>query len=137
MTTINDYMTKSVVNKERKYSMEPSKKMALTAYEALDEKKAEEIKIIGISEISILADYFIIAGGGSKPQLQAMINNVQEKMHEAGFDVKRIEGNRDSNWILMDYGDLVVHLFNRDDRLFYDLEHIWSDGKPIDIETLH
>ena len=111
--------------------MEQSKKMALTAYEALDEKKAEEIKVIGIGEISILADYFIIAGGGSKPQLQAMINNVQEKMHEAGFDVKR-----DSSWILMDYGDLVVHLFNRDDRLFYDLEHIWSDGKQIDIREL-
>ena len=54
----------------------------------------------------------------------------------AGFDVKRIEGNRDSSWILMDYGDLVVHLFNRDDRLFYDLEHIWSDGKPVNIDTL-
>ena len=63
--------------------MEQSKKMALTAYEALDEKKAEEIKVIGIGEISILADYFIIAGGGSKPQLQAMINNVQEKMRIA------------------------------------------------------
>ena len=116
--------------------MEQSKKMALTAYEALDEKQAEEIKVIGIGELSILADYFIIAGGGSKPQLPALINNVQEKMHEAGFDVKRIEGNRDSSWILMDYGDLVVHLFNRDDRLFYDLEHIWSDGKQIDIREL-
>ena len=110
--------------------------LILVRFNQLDEKKAEEIKVIGIGEISILADYFIIAGGGSKPQLQAMINNVQEKMHEAGFDVKRIEGNRDSSWILMDYGDLVVHLFNRDDRLFYDLEHIWSDGKQIDIREL-
>ena len=111
--------------------------IAKIAYTALDDKKGEDIQVIDISKVSVLADYFIIAGGGSKPQLQAMINNVQEKMHEAGFDVKRIEGNRDSSWILMDYGDLVVHLFNRDDRLFYDLEHIWSDGKPIDIETLH
>ena len=98
--------------------MEQSKKMALTAYEALDEKKAEEIKVIGIGEISILADYFIIAGGGSKPQLQAMINNVQEKMHEAGFDVKRIEGNRDSSWILMDYGDVIVHVTVKADPMF-------------------
>ena len=116
--------------------MEQSKKMALTAYEALDEKKAEEIKVIGIGEISILADYFIIAGGGSKPQLQAMINNVQEKMHEAGFDVKRIEGNRDSSWILMDYGDIIVHAFCREDRLFYDLERIWRDGKVLDESEL-
>ena len=78
-----------------------------------------------------IMDYFIIAGGASKPQLQAMINNVQEKMHEAGFDVKRIEGNRDSSWILMDYGDLIVHIFSRDDRLFYDLERIWRDGKVV------
>ena len=114
-----------------------SKELTKIAVKALEDKKGEDIKIIDIHEVSVLADYFIIAGGGSTPQLQAMINNVQEKMHEAGFDVKRIEGNRDSSWILMDYGDLVVHLFNRDDRLFYDLEHIWSDGKPIDIETLH
>lgn len=129
-------MPESSTSSRKEEYMNQSKKMVLTAYEALDEKKGEEIKIIGIGEISILADYFIIAGGASKPQLQAMINNVQEKMHEAGFDVKRIEGNRDSSWILMDYGDLVVHLFNRDDRLFYDLEHIWSDGKPVNIDTL-
>ena len=113
-----------------------SNEMARIAIDALEDKKGKDIKVIDISNVSVMADYFIIAGGGRKPQLQAMINNVQEKMHEAGFDVKRIEGNRDSSWILMDYGDLVVHLFNRDDRLFYDLEHICSDGKPIDIETL-
>lgn len=108
------------------------KKMTSIAYQALDEKKGEDIKILGISEISVLADYFIIAGGGSKPQIQAMMDNVQEKLHQAGCTIRRIEGNRDSSWVLMDYGDLVIHIFNREDRLFFDLERIWSDGKQVD-----
>lgn len=106
--------------------------MAVTAYEALDEKKGEDIKIIHISEISIMADYFIIASASSTPQVQALINNVEEKMHEQGYHVKRIEGTKNSSWVLMDYGDVVVHIFDREDRLFYDLERIWSDGKMID-----
>ena len=112
-------------------TIEQSREMAKLACEALADKKGEDIRVIDIAGISVLADYFIIAGGGSKPQLQAMINNVQEKMHEAGFDVKRIEGNRDSSWVLMDFKDIVVHIFLREDRLFYDLERIWSDGKQI------
>ena len=129
-------MPESSTSPRKEEYMNQSKKMALTAYEALDEKKGEEIRIIGIGEISILADYFIIAGGASKPQLQAMINNVQEKMHEAGFDVKRIEGNRDSSWILMDYGDIIIHIFSKEDRLFYDLERTWRDGKIVDASEL-
>ena len=129
-------MPESSTSPRKEEYMNQSKKMVLTAYEALDEKKGEEIRIIGIGEISILADYFIIAGGASKPQLQAMINNVQEKMHEAGFDVKRIEGNRDSSWILMDYGDIIIHIFSKEDRLFYDLERTWRDGKIVDASEL-
>lgn len=114
------------------YGMGKTKTMAATAYKALDEKKGEDIKIIQISEISIMADYFIIASAGSTPQVQALINNVEEKMHEKGYYVKRIEGTKNSSWVLMDYGDVVVHIFDREDRLFYDLERIWSDGKMID-----
>lgn len=112
--------------------MDATKTMASTAYKALDEKKGEDIKIIQISGISIMADYFIIASAGSTPQVQALINNVEEKMHEQGYSVKRIEGTKNSSWVLMDYGDVVVHIFDREDRLFYDLERIWSDGKMID-----
>lgn len=107
-------------------------KMAATAYAALDEKKGTDIKVIQISEISIMADYFIIASAESTPQVQAMINNVEEKMQEQGYHVKRIEGTRNSSWVLMDFGDVVVHIFDMEDRLFYDLERIWSDGKVID-----
>jgi ribosome-associated protein len=116
--------------------MTDSKKMAAIAYQALDEKKGENIKILEISEISILADYFIIASGSSKPQLQALVDNVQEKLNQAGCHVKRVEGSRGSSWNLLDYGDLVVHIFNREDRLFFDLERIWSDGKLIEPESL-
>lgn len=116
--------------------MDATKMMASTAYKALDEKKGEDIKIIQISGISIMADYFIIASAGSTPQVQALINNVEEKMHEQGYSVKRIEGTKNSSWVLMDYGDVVVHIFDREDRLFYDLERIWSDGRMIDPSQL-
>ena len=81
--------------------MNQQEKMAVTAYEALDEKKGEDIKIIRISEISVMADYFVIANGGSNTQVQAMVKNVEEKMHLAGFHVKRVEGNRSSSLSLI------------------------------------
>ena len=110
--------------------------MAKVACKALDEKKGEDIKVIEIAGISVLADYFIISNGTNQSQVQAMIDNVQEKMNQAGHSIKRIEGNRSSSWLLLDYGDIVVHVFNREDRLFYDLERIWSDGKMISVEGL-
>lgn len=116
--------------------MSEQTRMAKIAWEALDEKKGEDIKIIEISQISVVADYFIIAHGMNQPQVQAMAENVQEKLHQAGFEVKRVEGNRSSSWILLDYGDVVVHVFDKEDRLFYDLERIWSDGKQISAENL-
>lgn len=112
--------------------MKDSKKITKVAYKALEEKKGEDIKILEISEISILADYFIIASAGNTSQIQAMIDHVEESLHKEGCDIKRLEGNRNSSWILMDYGDLVIHIFDKEDRLFYDLERIWSDGKQID-----
>lgn len=114
--------------------MEKQVEMARIAYQALDEKKAEDIRIIQISEISVMADYFVIANGTNLSQIQAMVENVQEKMEQAGFTVKRVEGNRSSTWVLLDYGDIVVHIFDQEDRLFYDLERIWSDGKTVSPE---
>lgn len=115
--------------------MEQSK-MAKVAYMALDEKKGEDIKIIDISGVSTLADYFVIANGNSITQVQALVENVQEKMHEAGFDMKRMEGSRGSTWVLMDFGDIVVDVFDKEDRLFYDLERMWSDGRQIAVDEL-
>ena len=116
--------------------MREQAKKAKIAYEALEEKKGEDIKIIDISEISVMADYFVIANGMNMSQVQALVDNVEEKLHKAGFEMKRMEGNRSSTWVLLDFGDVVVHVFDSEDRLFYDLERIWSDGKVISVDEL-
>jgi ribosome-associated protein len=106
-----------------------SKEYCKAAITALDDRKAEDIKVIDISEVSPVADYFIIASGNNQNQIQAMRDAVDEAMSKAGLHVKQIEGNSSSTWILMDYSDIVVHIFSKEDRLFYDLERIWRDGK--------
>lgn len=115
---------------------ENSLKMAKLAIDALEDKKAEDIKIIDISEVSVLADYFIIAGGNNHSQIQALSNNVEEKLGRAGHPVKQIEGYDTANWILMDFGDVIIHIFDKENRLLYDLERIWRDGKLIEKENL-
>lgn len=109
--------------------------MTKLAIEALEDKKAEDICVIDISGVSVLADYFLIANGTNKNQVQALIDNVEEKLGKAGFTPKNVEGYQTGNWILMDYGDVIVHVFDKQNRLFYDLERIWRDGKKIDVET--
>lgn len=113
-----------------------SKEMVKIAYNAIDEKKGMDISIIDISEISVLADYFIIAGGSNINQIKAIADNVAEQLGKDQVYAKSIEGYNNANWILMDYKDIVVHVFNQDDRLFYDLERIWRDGKTISINEL-
>lgn len=113
-----------------------SRELAKTACAALSEKKAEDIRIIDISEISVLADFFIIANGTNPNQIQAMVDAVDEELTKAGQKVKQIEGNQHSSWVLMDYGDIIVHIFSKEDRLFYDLERIWRDGKTMNPEEL-
>ena len=109
-----------------------SKEMALMAVNAMEDKKANDIKIIDIEKISTLADYFIIASGTNRNQVQAMADEVEEKLGRAGVEPKHIEGYASANWILMDYGDIVIHIFDEENRLFYDLERIWRDGKNIE-----
>lgn len=109
-----------------------NKEMAKLAYTVLDEKKGEDIKLIDISGVSVIADYFLIASANNINQLQAMSDELQEKFSKEGIEVKQVEGNRSATWILLDYGDLVIHLFDREDRLFYDLERIWTDGRVVE-----
>lgn len=110
--------------------------MAKLAIDALEDKKAEDIKVIDISEVSVLADYFIIAGGNNSSQIQALCNNVEEKLGRVGFQCRQIEGCDTANWILMDFGDVIIHIFDKENRLLYDLERIWRDGKIIDKESI-
>lgn len=113
-----------------------SAKMAKLACQALNEKKAEDIKVIDISGISVIADYFVIASASNSNQLQAIMDEVSEEMHKAGYNSSQIERNQRSSWVLMDYKDVIIHLFSREDRLFYDLERIWQDGTVISPEDL-
>ena len=113
-----------------------SKKMAVLAVEALEEKKGEDIKVIDITEVSILADYFIIASGMNKNQVQALVDNVEETLGRAGYVCRQVEGYQTANWILLDYGDVIVHIFDSENRLFYDLERIWRDGKLVEKDSL-
>ena len=104
-----------------------------TAVEALRDKKAEDVTVIDITGVSSIADYFIIANGNNQNQLTAMQDAVDEALYKTGLHAKQIEGNNKSTWILMDYEDIIVHLFSKEDRLFYDLERIWRDGKIIEM----
>ena len=115
---------------------EASLSMVRVAYDALDEKLGEDIEILKIDEISVIADYLVIANGDNPNQIRAMIEQVEQRMDEAGFTSKRIEGNKNSTWILMDYGDVIVHIFSKEDRLFYDLERIWRDGERVERDKM-
>ena len=116
--------------------MNQSKEMARIAWQALSDKKGEDIKIIDITGVSVLVDYFIIASGNSESQISALVDNVEEELHKAGYHLKQREGRSGASWILLDFGDIIVHVFDKENRLFYDLERIWKDGKDIAPEQL-
>lgn len=113
-----------------------ARQLARIAVDALQDKKAEDIRVIDISEVSVVADLFLIAGGNNRSQIQAMCDNVEEKLGKAGCPVRQIEGYDTANWILMDCGDLIVHIFDRENRLLYDLERLWRDGRQLAPEEL-
>lgn len=113
-----------------------SNEIAKLAIAALEDKKAEDIKVIDISEVSVIADYFIIANGTNRNQIQTLSDNVEEKLGKAGVELKQVEGYDSANWVLLDFRDVIIHIFDKDNRLFYDLERIWRDGKMIEIDSL-
>ena len=112
------------------------KEAVKAAVNALEDKKGEDIRVIDISEVSTLADYFIIASGGSVNQIKAMCDEVDEKLDKLGIHKRQIEGYDTGNWVLMDYQDIVVHVFDSENRLFYDLERMWRDGKSVDVKDI-
>ena len=115
-----------------------SKEMARIIASSLEEKKARDMKILDISDVSVLADYFIIASGSNRNQVQAMADDLEEKLGQAGFTPRQVEGYQTANWILMDYQDIIIHIFDEENRLFYDLERIWRDGnlvEKVDLEA--
>lgn len=116
--------------------MEQSKMMLKLIYQALEDKKGEDIVMIDISQVSVLADYFVICSAGNDSQIQALVDNVDEKMHENGYQIRQQEGRNSGTWVLLDYGDVIVHIFERENRSFYNLERIWNDGRRVEKEEL-
>ncbi len=118
------------------HNMQDEKRMAGLAILALEEKKAADIRAIDISRVSVIADYFIIANGTNTSQIQAMADEVEEQLYKAGYPLKQKEGYHNANWVLMDFGDIIVHIFDKENRLFYDLERIWKDGSMVEPKSL-
>lgn len=116
--------------------MMQSNEAAKIVINAMEEKKAEDIRIIEISEVSTIADYFIIATGNNPNQVHTISDFIEEQLGKNGIHPKQIEGYQNANWVLMDYGDIIVHIFDKENRLFYNLERIWRDGKQIEADQL-
>jgi ribosome-associated protein len=103
------------------------------AYQAAEEKKAEDIVVLNMEGISLLADYFVICSGNSDRQVQAIARELIEKSNEAGNEVKSVEGFDSARWILVDLGDVVAHVFHKDERAYYNLERLWREAPEMDI----
>ncbi len=109
---------------------------AVQTAKILSSKKGKDIKVIEISDVSVLADYIVIATGSSSTQVKALAETVEEKLDEMGISVSHIEGHRSNSWILLDYIDVIVHVFSNEAREYYDLERLWQDGKEIDLTEI-
>lgn len=95
----------------------------------IEEKKGQKISILDIGELSTLAEHFVVANGTSTTQVKAIADFVEEKASEKGYDLLRREGYQNGRWILLDYNEVIVHIFHEEDREFYRLEHLWQDAK--------
>ncbi|MBR1384441.1 MAG: ribosome silencing factor [Ruminococcus sp.] len=112
------------------------KKLLDTVIKALDSKRAEDIRLLCIKDITVVADYFIIANGTSNTQTKALADEVEFQLKQNGVEPLRIEGYQTANWIAMDYGSFIVHVFYKETREYYNLERLWNDAEQIDISDL-
>lgn len=108
--------------------------IVLIASKAADDKRAEEITVLDMRGVSLVADYFIICHGNSEKQVQAIAREVKEKAHENDIPIKRLEGFDEARWVLIDLGDVIVHIFHRDERIYYNLERLWGDAPRVNIQ---
>lgn len=112
-----------------------SKEILTTVVKAADDKRAEDIVALDVAQVSLLADYFVIMSANSKRQVQAIADAVVEEAHKTDIDVRRIEGKQTGTWVLVDLGDVVVHIFQKDQRQFYNLEKLWSQAPLVNIDA--
>lgn len=108
--------------------------LAKLAVKALDDKKALDIKLLKVEDLTVLTDYFVIATGTSSTHVKALADEVEAKLTENGIEPGHVEGNRSRDWILLDYGSVVVHVFYPEAREYYALEHLWADAQPVELE---
>lgn len=113
-----------------------SKEIMELAVKSMDSKKAIDIKVLDISKVTTMADYFVICQGGSSTQIKAIADEVEEKLSEAGVKPFGREGMNTAYWILMDYSDVIVHIFSSESRSFYSIENLWSDAENVDISDI-
>lgn len=99
----------------------------------IEDKKGEQTVVLDISEISSLADYFVISSANNINQLQAISDDLQELLEKEGLKINKVEGAKNSSWVLLDFTDIVIHLFTKEDRIFYNLERIWADAKQVEL----
>ena len=109
------------------------KEIVKKIYNIIEDKKGDDIKVIDISKVSSIADYFIIASANNINQVQAISDEIDFVLGKDGILPKAVEGNKNATWVLLDYNDIVVHIFLKEDRVFYDLERIWRDGTEVEI----
>lgn len=109
------------------------KEMALLLAQAMDSKKGKDIRVLETDGVTTLADYFVLCSGSSAPQLKALADAGEKAMKDHGILPHHVEGHRGGTWILQDYGDVVVHVFDKEARAFYDLDRLWADAKTVDL----
>ena len=114
-----------------------SLELAKEAVQILDKKKGMDLKLIGIRDISVLADYFVIATGTSSTHVKALADEVEFQLKgRHSIATEHTEGYRSNSWILLDYGNVIVHVFTEESRAFYDLDRLWQDGETVDITEI-
>lgn len=112
------------------------KGMALLLAQAMDSKKGKDIRVLETDGVTTLADYFVLCSGSSAPQLKALADAGEKAMKDHGILPHHVEGHRGGTWILQDYGDVVVHVFDKEARAFYDLDRLWADAKTVDLSDV-
>lgn len=114
-------------------NLNDSKTLAIEIAKILDKKKASDVRVLKLEDLNVMTDYFVIASGTSTTQVGALADEVEYELSQQGVEPYHTEGYDSKNWVLLDYSNVIVHVFVPGSRTYYDLEHLWADGEPIDI----
>ncbi len=120
---------------EKLHDEAAAKEIALKAAKILDSKKARDVKIMRVNEQTIIADYFVIAGGTSRTQVNSLADEVEYKLGLEGINPSKVEGRGQGTWVLLDYDSVLIHVFNPQSREFYNLEKLWAESTPVEFES--